>query len=107
MNYEPAASAAVGIDISKATLDACLPLPGGKIKEATFAKDPGGYAALLAYANYYSDYGVMEEMLRKCGGDLGRFVRWIVSEKEKGTGRFLSATEEHLVEVVKGSSCVP
>jgi predicted aminopeptidase len=64
-------------------------------------------AALLTYANYYSDFSVMEEMLTKCSGDLSRFVRWIVAEKEKGTGRFASAPEEHLVEVVKGSSCVP
>jgi predicted aminopeptidase len=64
-------------------------------------------AALLTYANYYSDFSVMEEMLAKCGGSLSRFVRWIAAEKEKGTGRFLSAPEEHLVEIVKGSSCVP
>lgn len=64
-------------------------------------------AALLTYANYYSDFSVMERMLEKCGGDLGRFVRWVSAEQEKGTGRFLSAPEEHLVEIVKGSSCVP
>lgn len=64
-------------------------------------------AALLTYANYYSDFSVMEEMLAKCGGSLSRFVRWISAEQEKGTGRFLSAPEEHLVEIVKGSSCVP
>lgn len=64
-------------------------------------------SALLTYANYYADFSVMEEMLAKCDGSLSRFVRWISAEQEKGTGRFLSAPEEHLVEVVKGSSCLP
>jgi predicted aminopeptidase len=63
-------------------------------------------AAFLAYLNYYSDYSVFEAMLKKCGDDLGRFVRWIVLEEEKATGRFESAPEEHLAEIVKVSSCV-
>jgi predicted aminopeptidase len=63
-------------------------------------------AALLAFVNYYSDYSVFEKMLAACGGDLKRFVAWIVAEKEKGTGRFASAPEEHLAEIVKESSCV-
>lgn len=62
-------------------------------------------AALLTYANYYSDFSVFEAMLRACGDDLARFVSWIVLEQKKGTGRFLSAPEEHLAEIVKGSSC--
>lgn len=62
-------------------------------------------AALLAFVNYYSDFSVFEKMLQACGGDLRRFVAWIVAEKEKGTGRFGSAPEEHLAEIVKESSC--
>lgn len=61
-------------------------------------------AALLTYANYYSDFSVFEAMLAKCGGDLPRFVRWI-SEEQKKTERFRSAPEEHLAELVKSSSC--
>jgi predicted aminopeptidase len=64
-------------------------------------------AALLAFANYYSDNSIFEAMLRACGGDLRRFVSWIVAEQKKGTGRFASAPEEHLAELVKESSCVP
>lgn len=62
-------------------------------------------AALLAYSNYYSDVSVFEAMLKKCNQDLGRFVRWIVSEREKSTGHLDSAPEEYL-ESVKDSSCV-
>jgi predicted aminopeptidase len=62
-------------------------------------------AALLAYANYYSDYSIFEEMLAKCDHDLGRFVRWIVHTKNK-PGRFLSAPEEVLGDLVKIESCV-
>jgi predicted aminopeptidase len=64
-------------------------------------------AAFLAYLNYYSDYSIFEALLRKCDGDLRRFVRWIVAEQEKGTERFESAPEDHLAELVKESSCVP
>lgn len=62
-------------------------------------------AALLTYANYYSDVSTFETMLARCGKDVGRFVNWIYQEQKKGAGRFLSAPEEHLVELVKGSSC--
>ncbi len=62
-------------------------------------------SALLSFVNYYSDFSVFEKMLRSCNGDLGRFVQWIVAEKRKKTGRFLSAPEEHLAELVKSSSC--
>jgi hypothetical protein len=64
-------------------------------------------AALLAYGNYYSDYSVFEAMLKSCGNSLRRFVAWVVAEQEKGTGRFESAPEEYLGELVKESSCVP
>ena len=43
-----------GIDVSKDTLDACLLLPSGKTKEATFANDPNGHAALLAWADRHA-----------------------------------------------------
>ncbi len=64
-------------------------------------------AALMTYANYYSDFSVFESMLKACGDSLRRFVNWISVEQEKGEGRFLSAPEEHLADVVKGSSCPP
>ena len=61
-------------------------------------------AALLAYANYYSDYSVFEEMLTKCNSDLARFVRWIIQIRNE-PGRFESAPEESLRERVKIESC--
>jgi transposase len=48
------ATAFVGIDVSKDTLDACLILPGGKAKEAAFANDHKGHAALLAWADRHA-----------------------------------------------------
>ena len=45
------ATAFVGIDVSKDTLDACLLVASGKLKEATFANDPKGHAALTSWAD--------------------------------------------------------
>jgi transposase len=46
-----AATAFVGIDVSKDTLDACLLLPQGKQRHASFANDARGHAALIAWAD--------------------------------------------------------
>ena len=45
----------VGIDVSKDTLDACLILPEGRIKEATFGNHTKGHATLLAWANRHAE----------------------------------------------------
>lgn len=76
---------------------------GLKFIPRDFRFDRWNNAALLAYANYYSDFSVFEKMLSLCGGDLSRFMGWI--EHEKKSGRFVGAPEEHLVDLVKGSSC--
>ena len=47
-------TAFVGIDVSKAALDACLLLPGGRVREAAFANDAGGHAALIAWADRHA-----------------------------------------------------
>lgn len=44
----------VGIDVSKDTLDACLLLSEGKTKEAQFANDHKGHAALAAWADRHA-----------------------------------------------------
>jgi transposase len=49
-----AADCFVGIDVSKDALDACLLLPGGRVKEATFGNDPKGHAALIAWAGRHA-----------------------------------------------------
>jgi transposase len=49
-----AATAFVGIDVSKATLDAYLLGPGGRTRQAAFANDAGGHAALLAWADRHA-----------------------------------------------------
>jgi transposase len=51
---QPTATAFVGIDVAKGTLDACLLLPGGKDKQATFGNDPRGHAALRAWADRHA-----------------------------------------------------
>lgn len=48
------ATAVVGIDVSKDTLDTCLILSGGRTKEAAFGNDPKGHAALLAWADRHA-----------------------------------------------------
>jgi transposase len=49
-----AATCFAGIDVSKDTLDACLLLPGGSARQATFANHPRGHAALLAWADRHA-----------------------------------------------------
>jgi transposase len=49
-----AATCFVGIDVSKDTLDACLIRPDGRGREATFANNPKGHAALLAWADRHA-----------------------------------------------------
>ena len=49
-----AATAFVGIDVSKATLDACLLGPDGRAKQAAFANDADGHAALIAWADRHA-----------------------------------------------------
>ena len=49
-----AATTVVGIDVSKAALDACLLAPDGATREKAFANDPAGHAALLAWADRHA-----------------------------------------------------
>ena len=49
-----AATTVIGIDVSKATLDCCLLAPDGAAREKAFANDPGGHAALLAWADRHA-----------------------------------------------------
>ena len=48
------ATAFVGIDVSKDTLDACIILSGGIAKEAHFANDTKGHVALAAWADRHA-----------------------------------------------------
>jgi transposase len=47
----PTPTAWVGIDVSKDTLDACLPPEGGAPRHQTFPNDPAGHAALIAWGD--------------------------------------------------------
>jgi transposase len=47
-------TAFVGIDVSKDSLDACLLPPTGKQRQADFANDATGFAALLAWADRHA-----------------------------------------------------
>jgi transposase len=44
-------TAFVGIDVSKATLEACLLRPDGRAKQNAFANDARGHAALIGWAD--------------------------------------------------------
>ena len=50
----PTDTAFVGVDVSKDTLGACLLLPRGQQRQATFANDARGHAALLAWAGRHA-----------------------------------------------------
>ena len=47
-------TAAVGIDVSKDTLDACLRSPDGTARQKVFPNAPGGFAALVAWADRHA-----------------------------------------------------
>ena len=47
-------SAAVGIDVSKDTLDCCLRSPDGAVRERVFPNAPAGFAALVAWADRHA-----------------------------------------------------
>ena len=77
----------------------------GEIKVLPVKLEGWNNAALLAYANYYSDYTVLEGMLQKCAGSVKRFVAWIQGAQEKDKGRFKSAPEESLEQIWKTEAC--
>jgi transposase len=49
-----AATAVIGIDVSKATLDCCLLTAGGKARDRAFPNTPAGFATLLAWADRHA-----------------------------------------------------
>lgn len=51
-------SPTLGVDVCKASLDACLLLPGGRMEERRFANDAKGIAALLAWGEGASVVGM-------------------------------------------------
>jgi predicted aminopeptidase len=67
-----------------------------KLQAPAVNLDHWNNAALLAYANYYSDYATLEKMLRACGGNLQRFVGWVAAVQKRGESAFTAAPEEYL-----------
>ena len=65
----PTATAFVGIDVAKDTLDACLLLPGGKERHSAFANDARGHAAPLAWADRHADGLALHFCLEATGPD--------------------------------------
>jgi transposase len=63
-----AATAVIGIDVSKATLDCCPPAPDGKARDRAFPNDPGGFAALLAWADRHAPGGDTHFGMEATGG---------------------------------------
>ena len=90
------ATAVVGIDVSKDTLDACLLLSEGKAKEGQFANDPTGHAALAAWADRHARghalhfcmeaTGPYSEALATHLADAGRFVSVVNPARIKYAG---------------------
>jgi transposase len=62
-----AATAFVGIDVSKATLDACLLGPDGRVREGAFANDADGHAALIAWADRHAGGAALHFCLEATG----------------------------------------
>lgn len=93
----PAPTAWVGIDVSQHTLDACLlPAPGGKPRAASFANDPGGHAALAAWADARAEGATLGFCLESTGpygealatvlADAGRHVAVVNPARIKDAG---------------------
>lgn len=62
-----AATFAVGIDVSKDTLDACLVGPDGRARRKGFANRPQGFVALAAWADRYADGAAIHFCLEATG----------------------------------------
>jgi transposase len=62
-----AATAFVGIDVSKDTLDACLLDAGGKARAESFANNPRGYATLTGWAARHAPGGLLHFCLEATG----------------------------------------
>jgi transposase len=63
-----AAPTAVGIDVSKATLDACLLTPDGAAREKAFPNAPAGFAALAAWADRHAPGAATHFGMEATGG---------------------------------------
>jgi transposase len=91
-----AAAVFAGIDVSKDTLDACLLLPGGTVKEATFGNDPRGHVALLSWADRHARGAAVHFCLEATGpyseapaialADAGRLVSVVNPTRVKYAG---------------------
>ena len=60
-------TAFVGIGVSKAALDACLLGPDGRAREAAFANDADGHAALIAWADRHAGGAALHFCLEATG----------------------------------------
>jgi transposase len=90
------ATAVVGIDVSKDTLDACLVISAGKTKEAAFANDPRGHAALVAWADRHAKGAALHFCMEATGpyseapaahlADAGRLVSVVNPTRIKYAG---------------------
>ena len=90
------ATAVVGIDVSKDTLDACLIPSGGTAREATFGNDHTGHAALLAWADRHARGAAVHFCLEATGpyseapathlADAGRLVSVVNPTRIKYAG---------------------
>lgn len=63
-----AATAVIGIDVSKATLDACLLTPDGTTREKSFPNAPAGFAALVAWADRHAGGAAAHFGMEATGG---------------------------------------
>ena len=63
-----AAATVIGIDVSKATFDACLLTPDGKAREKAFPNTPGGHAAVLAWADRHAGGAPVHVGMEATGG---------------------------------------
>ncbi|QEL20926.1 IS110 family transposase [Limnoglobus roseus] len=63
-----ATTTVIGIDISKATLDACLLTPDGKARGKAFPNAPDGFAALLAWADGHAPESTTHFGMEATGG---------------------------------------
>jgi transposase len=73
-----------GIDVSKDTLDCCLLLPHGRVREHTFGNDARGHAALLAWAD------------RHTGGQVVHFCMEATGPYSEAPATFLAGAGRHV-----------
>jgi transposase len=89
---------AVGVDVSKETLDACVLRPNGKSAAAQFRNEPSGFAKLLRWARSKAPGCLLHFCMEATGAYSMGLASYLVEEQDTAATAATAATAEvHLL----------